>query len=102
MPKKKEPKPIKQPAKTIDFRAIESNGTYSIGLYVQDTLDEKVFTLDKEPKDVTARRLCDAFTMIFNVAVDLGSKSEQARAHLATPDAQPTEAEEHDQDTTKK
>lgn len=95
---KKQLKPIKQPVKPIHFRAIASNGTYSVGLYIEDTLNQTVFTLDKEPKDVTARRLCDAFTLIFTVAVELGSKSEQAR--IANPETQPTEAEDHAQAAT--
>ena len=48
----------------IDFRPILSSGTYAVGLYVQNELDEVVFTLAKEPKDVTARALCDAFALL--------------------------------------
>ena len=90
------PKPKKEqaPPQPIAFRPIVSNGTYSVGLYVQGELDEIVFTLDShEPRDVTVQRLAQAFAIVFNVAAELGTKNEQARQYMASPEAQPTTAE---------
>jgi hypothetical protein len=95
MPKKKTPKNPEQPSSPIDFKPIHTNGTYAVGLYVEGELDEIVFTLDKEPRDVTVRALCNSFALLFNLGLELGAKNEQARAYLASPEAQPTDEEAH-------
>ena len=64
-----------QPAAPFEFRALTSGGDQSVVLYTGGQFDHTVFTIYRdETRDVTARRLAQAFHAVFDMGAMVGDE----------------------------
>lgn len=76
------PTPDKPTTPPIEFRAVTSGGDQAVVLYTDGEYDHTIFTIHhNETRDVTARRLAQAFHRVLDMGAMIGeeiTKKEQA------------------------